>query len=153
MNVRDIMSTPARVVGPETRVAEIARLMLEQELSGLPIVDGGGRLLGLVTARDLVAKHARPHLPTYFAILGTFVPINTRSTNEEMRHILGVSARDLMEPDPPTVSPDTQVDDAASVMVSRGVDLLPVVEEGRLIGVMRQADIIRLLLHEEEDAE
>ena len=152
MNVRDIMSSPVTTILPETKVAEIGRLMLDQGLRGLPVVDLDGRFLGMVTERDLVAKHARPHLPTYFGILGTWVPINTRAADEDMRRVLAVTARDLMEAEPITVSADTQIDDAASLMVNRSVDVLPVLEDGRLIGIMRHGDIIRLLLHEEGDA-
>lgn len=153
MIVRDTMTSPVTTIRADTKVAEIARLMLEHHLSGLPVVDENGHLLGLVTERDVVAKHARVHLPTYFAILGTWLPLETRRTDEDMRHVLAVTARDLMESHPVTVTSATGIDDVASLMVDKGANPIPVVDDGRLVGVVGHADIIRILLHEEIDGQ
>ena len=151
MNVRDIMTSPAPSVGPTAAVSEVARLILDRGISGLPVVDERGRVVGLVTKSDLVAKHAQVHLPRYFGILGTAIPIGTRHADEELRRILAVTARDLMSDEVTTTSPDTSVEDAASLMVERDAGPLPVMEGGALVGLLDEDDIIRLLLLEEED--
>jgi CBS domain-containing protein len=150
MKVREIMSAPVVTVAPDAPVAEVARLMLKENVSGLPVVDSGGRLLGMVTENDLVEKHAQIHLPTYFSILGTFVSVGQRHTDDEVRHVLAVTAKELMTENPATISPDITIDDAASTMVERKANPLPVIEGGELVGIISNTDIIGVLLVEEE---
>jgi CBS domain-containing protein len=126
--------------------------MLERHLSGLPVVEDG-RLVGMVTEKDLVAKHAQVHLPTYFSILGTVLPLGRHRTDEEIRHVLGVTARDLMSEDLVTVEVARSVDEAATLMVEHDVNPLPVMDGDRLVGILSHSDIIRLLLTEEEDGD
>jgi|SRR5579872_1415830 len=152
MNVRDIMQSPAPHVGPDAKVAEMAREILRSGLPGLAVVDDSGRPIGVVSQRDLVAKHARVHLPIYIGFLGYVLPIETRRTDEEMQLVLGVTAADLMEKHFKEVSPDDDVDDAGTIMVDEKVDLLLVTENKRLVGVLTDTDIIRLLAIEESDA-
>lgn len=150
MNVRDLMTASVVSVAPEDQVTDVVRLMVGQNLSGVPVVDEQNRVLGMVTENDVVAKHAQVHLPTYIGFLGTIVPFGKHRTDEEMRRILAVCARDLMTDDVAVISPDISVDEAASIMVEQEVNPLPVVEKGRLVGIISHADIMRLLLQEEE---
>jgi CBS-domain-containing membrane protein len=150
MKVIEIMSTNVVTCRADATVAEIARLMFDQHLSGLPVVDDDNRVIGLVTEQDLVSKHARFHLPSYIQILGGVLPIGGRESDRELRHILASTARDIMSTRPVTVSPDTEVDDVASLMVDKNANPLPVTEDGRLAGIISHSDIIRLLLIEED---
>lgn len=150
MNASDIMSTDHVTVQPDTPVGEVARLLVEGNLSGVAVTDGRGALRGVVTAFDLVEKHARVQLPVYLGILGTFIPFDTRRTDDDVRHALAVTAQDLMTSDVPTVAPDTSVDDVASAMVDSRIDPIPVVENKQVVGVVSHLDIARLLLVEEE---
>jgi CBS domain-containing protein len=79
-------------------------------------------------------------------------PVGARHTDEDLRRALAVSAQDLMTRDVVVVGPDTPVDDAATMMVEHHVNPLPVVERGRLVGIVSRTDIVRLLLVEETDA-
>lgn len=151
MNVRDIMTVEVQTVSPETRVSDIARTVSETAAPVIPVVSTEGRVLGAVSQFDLVAKHARVHVPRYLGFLGAVIPIDTHRTGEELRHVLSVTAADLMSTDFPSVSPETEIDDAASLMVEEKVDALLVLENDRLAGVLTQMDIIRLLVLEEAD--
>lgn len=151
MKVSEIMSRNVVTVHPSATVAQTARLMLDEGLSGVPVVDSTGRLLGMVTEEDLVAKHAQVHLPRYFAILGTLMPLPSRRDDEEMRHILGVTAGDLMSEDVITIEPTRSIDEAASLMIERHVNPVPVMDGDTLVGIISHADIIKILLVEEED--
>ena len=151
MKVRDLMTTPVVTVAPGDRVARVARLMVEQRLSGIPVIDQDGTLLGMVTQEDVVTKHAKVHVPTYLGILGDSLPFRSRESDEEMRRVLAVTASDLMSDRMVTIDPDRDVDDAATLMVEKHVDPLPVVQDDRLIGIIGRTDILRLVLTEEED--
>jgi CBS domain-containing protein len=151
MKVRDIMTTPAPMVTTDTRVGDVARLMLAGGGDGVAVVDVRGALVGVVTENDLVAKHARFHVPWYVGFLGGVIPIDSARNEEHMRHVLSVTAGDLMSDDPATISPDAEVDDAATKMVDRGVEPLIVVEVDAVVGLLSHSDVIRLLVVEESD--
>lgn len=150
MNVEELMNRSPKCVSPDTTVGDIAKLMVEHHISGIPVVDADEHMLGLVTDEDVVAKHARLHLPWYVGIVGTVLPLETHDTDDEIRHILAATAKDLMTARPATVTPSTTVDDAASIMVDRGAIVLPVVQSGRIVGLLSREDIIRLVLVEED---
>jgi CBS domain-containing protein len=151
MKVREIMTSPAPVVSPDTRVGDVARLVLERGADGVAVVDVDGRLVGVVTENDLVEKHARFHAPWYVGFLGGVLPIDSERNEDHLRHVLSVTAAELMTRDPVTVSPDSDVDDAATVMVDRGIEPLVVVDGDTVVGLVSHADVIRLLVVEESD--
>lgn len=153
MKVRELMTAPAVTVGPTDRVARVAHLMVEGHVSGLPVVDSNGKLLGLVTQEDIVTKHANVHTPTYLGFLGYSLTLGTREVDEEMRRVLAVTASDLMSEHVASVAPDADIDEAATQMVEKHVNPLPVVENGRVVGVISHADILKLVLSEEEDGD
>lgn len=150
MNVRELMSPVQVSVTPDTTVAEAARLLLDYNLSGIPVIDDG-TLVGIVTRRDVVTKHAHAHLPIFVGLLGYVAPFELPGSREEVERVLAVTVRDLMEDDVVTIGADADVDDAATLMADRDVDPLPVMEDGHLIGIISMADIVRLVVVEEGD--
>lgn len=153
MKVRDIMTSPVVTVRLETPVADVARLLLKRGLSGLPVVDRTGTVRGLVTEGDVVAKHARPHVPLYLGILGYVIPIETQARDEEVRRVLAVTAGELMTNHVRTIAADAPVDDAATLMVDHDVNPIPVLEGDTLVGIVSRHDILRLLVREDESAD
>jgi CBS domain-containing protein len=151
MKVRDLMRSPLITVNPDTLVGQIARLLVENAMSAVPVTDDKGSLAGIVTESDLVVKHAHVHGPTYLGILGGVIPFETRRQDEEIRRALGVTAADVMTTKVFSIAPDADVDDAATVMVEERAQNLAVVEDGRVVGVLSQRDIVRLLVVEEGD--
>lgn len=149
MNVRELTNATAGTVSPLTTVGEIARLLVENGVSGAPVTDDRGQLIGIVTASDLVVKHAHVHGPTYLGILGGVIPFETRRQDEEMRRALGVTAQDIMTTKVFTIDPDSDVDDAATIMVDEDVRIVVVVENERVVGTISEVDIVRLLVVEE----
>jgi CBS domain-containing protein len=152
MNVADIMTSPVATVEPATPVGAVARIMLERSLSGLPVVDQSGKLVGLVTESDLVAKHAHVHVPRYLGILGGVFPLELHNADEEMRRVLAVTAGDLMTRDVIVIAPEATVEDAATLMVEEHANPIPVVANHRPVGIVSRADVVRLLVLEENGA-
>ncbi len=151
MKVRDLMSSSVITVPQTMQVADVARLMVENGYSALPVVNTGASVVGLVTEGDVVTKHARIHGPEYLGILGGILPFSTHRVDAEMRKILAVTAGDLMSPQFESIGPDDDVDDAATVMVEQDVNSLLVLDQDRLVGILTRADIVRLLMLEEEN--
>ena len=148
MQVREIMSSPAITVGPTTEIREVARTMRENVISGVPVVDTSGVLLGLITEIELISRNAPVQEPHYLAVLSALIPVNLeeyRQYKEQLRQALALSAVDLMRDEVETLSPDSLVEDALEAMLNPEVTMMPVVEGGRVIGVVTRTDLVRLI--------
>lgn len=150
MNVSDIMSRDPIVVFRDTPVQEVARLLVRHHISGLPVLDHDRTLLGMVTEEDLIVRHAHLHLPTYVLY---FVVRGEREFEEETRRALAVTADQVMGDQLVTIAPDADVADAATVMMDTHANPLPVVAGNALVGVVSRADILRLMVRKDEQAE
>jgi predicted transcriptional regulator len=149
MKVRELMTSPAVTTTRSTSVGQVARQLIDHGVSGIPVTDEHGALVGIVTESDLIVKHANVHGPTYLGILGGVIPFETRRQDEEMRRALGVTAADVMTTKVFSIGPDDDVDDAATIMVDEGASILPVLEGKTVLGTISRTDIVRLLVVEE----
>ncbi len=149
MKVKEIMTTEVVSVGPETKVNEIARLMLERQISGVPVIDDSNAVVGIVTELDMIVRNARLHFPTYIKLLdSTFYLESPQHFGEELRRALGTTAKDIMTQKVITVGPEAEVEDVATLMVEKRANPIPVVEDGRLVGIVSRTDLIKLLVRE-----
>ncbi len=147
--VRDVMSTDVVTVSPDTPVKEIAELMLEKDIGGVPVLDEDGTLIGIVTEEDLIMQDVRVHFPTYVQLLDAFIYLGgLRRFDEEIKKATGAVARDVMTSDVRTIGPGATVEDAATRMVDDGISRLPVVEEGRVTGIVTKRDLLQTLARE-----
>ena len=146
MNVADIMTREVVSVPTDMRVGQIARVFREHQLSGLPVIDEAGELVGIITELDMVKRHARPQLPAYLPLLGAYLPLGTKDYKESLRRITGVTAEDIMTTPVNTIGPDASFEDAATVMVSNRANPLPVVDDsGRMVGIISRTDILGVI--------
>ncbi|MCL4861651.1 MAG: CBS domain-containing protein [Caldilineaceae bacterium] len=151
MQVRDVMSSPAITVTPQTGIQEVARLMRENQISGVPVVNAAGALVGIVTELDLIARNAPLRQPSYLTFLSAMIPLNPseyRQYKEQALQALASNAGELMGHDDleaATVSPDTDMDEVMRRMLNPKLTLLPVVQDGRVVGVITRTDVVRLI--------
>jgi CBS domain-containing protein len=140
---RDIMEPAPRSVPPETSVEVLARLLHEERLDGVCVTEDG-QLVGVVTTMDLIYKEKTLHLPTFFFFLDAIIPLESplRSMHE-LEKIAGDQVADIMSRDPKTVTPDTPIDRIASLMVEHHLSLVPVVDSGRLVGLVTKPGMLR----------
>ncbi|RME43544.1 MAG: CBS domain-containing protein [Chloroflexi bacterium] len=144
--VRDIMTKDVVTVYPETSVSEIARLMSEHDISGLPVVDEDDRVLGVVTELDMIVRNTRFKMPAFIAFLDAIIYLETPGHyRERVKHILGTTAREIMSEPAVTIGPDASIEELAELMVNRRMNPIPVVENDRLVGIVSRSDIIRLM--------
>jgi CBS domain-containing protein len=143
MRADEVMTRNPTTIAPEAAVAEAVRLMLEARVSGLPVVNDAGALVGVITEGDLLSR----------AELGTE---KKRSKWLEFLFGPGRSAEDfvqshgrrvgeVMTRTPISVAPDARLDEVVGLMIDKRVKRLPVVEGGRLVGVVSRADLLRAL--------
>jgi CBS domain-containing protein len=147
LKAREIMTSEVVTVGPGTPVTEVAELLLRTHFNGVPVVDEDGELIGIVCRTDIIAEQKKLPLPSFFTILDTPIPLYSREKAEdEMRKIAAVTAADAMTPDPVTVSPGTGLDEIATIMVNKHFHTLPVMEGGKLVGIIGKEDILRTIV-------
>lgn len=130
MLVRDYMSQPPIVISPNTPISEALKMMRERRIRRLPVVDPAGRLIGIVSDKDLL--HAEPSPATSLSIW-------------EITYLLGrITVEQVMTRDVLTVGPTTPLEEAAQIMVDRKIGGLPVVEADQVLGVITETDIFRV---------
>ncbi|MDR3568689.1 MAG: CBS domain-containing protein [Syntrophobacteraceae bacterium] len=147
IKAKDIMTREIVTVTPDTKVNEIAKLMLEKHFNGFPVVDANGDLVGLICQSDLIAEQKKLPIPSVFAILDSFIPIHPLGkTEKEMQKIAAIRASDAMTSNPVTVGPEAGIDELAEIMVNRSFHTIPVVEGGKLVGIIGKEDVLRTLV-------
>jgi CBS domain-containing protein len=146
--VSEIMDAEPETVSRDTPVEEVIALLRENELPGVPVVDGEGNCIGIVTEADLVLPDDQGdlHIPHYVNLFGGTVFLEPLGRFEErLRKAFASNAGDMMTRDPDTVAPDTTVREAARLIHESGHNRLPVVEDGRLVGVVTRVDVLGAL--------
>lgn len=143
---REIMTREVVTAGPEDSVEDLARLLAEKRIGGVPVVDDQGRVLGVVTQSDLLKRTREPTLPLALNILDLHLFLETPARfRQRLEKLLGTTVRQVMSSPAITVSPDTPVSELARLMEDKGIHTLPVVEEGKLVGIVGKLDLIRVL--------
>lgn len=150
MKVRDIMTKEVMTVKTDTSVNDIAKLMGEHNISGVPVVDDQQHVMGIITESDLIVRNGRLEMPHFIQILDLGrIPLEWPGhAQERMRHMLGTNAADVMTSKVISVSPETEIEDLAELMVKHHVNPVPVVENDRLIGIVSRADLIDMMAAE-----
>jgi CBS-domain-containing membrane protein len=147
IRAQDIMSRDVVTLPAELDFAAAARILLDSHFNGAPVVDDQGRLLGVLCQSDLVAQHKRMPVPTLFTLLDSFVRLTpTKQLEKQVRKIAALTVAEAMTPDPVTVSPDTGIETIAGLMVDSNLHTLPVLEDGKLVGVIGKEDVLRTLI-------
>lgn len=147
ITARDIMTTELITLTPDMDFTSAARVLLDNHINGAPVVDEDGRLVGILCQSDLVAQHKPLPMPTLITLLDSFVRLTpTKELEKQARKIAAMTVGEAMTSNPITVKPDTGIEAIAGLMVDSGLHTLPVVDEGRLAGIIGKEDVLRTLL-------
>jgi CBS domain-containing protein len=147
-SVREYMDDDPLTVRPDTKAEDVAKLLGQHELQGVPVVNEAGRCVGIVTENDLVLadEEGDLHIPHYIELFGGLVFLESaRGFERRLKKAMAATAADLMTAEPTTIGPDEDVHEAGRVISRSGHNRLPVVEHGRLVGVITRADVLRAL--------
>lgn len=150
--VSEFMTRDPVTVTRETAIEEVVRLLGENDVPGLPVVDEAGHCVGVVTESDLVITDDDGedlHIPHYIELFGGLIPLEPlRHFEERLRKAAAATAGDLMTSPPVEVQADDPVRKAARVIAESGHNRLPVEDGGRLVGVITRADVLRAMAAE-----
>jgi CBS domain-containing protein len=149
LTVREIMTTDVVTVRPETTVGELADILTRNKISGVPVVDDRGRVLGMVSEADIILQDADLHFPYYIQFLEMVVYLQSvHKFEERVRKAIGSKVSEVMSDEVVAISPDATVREVATLMADRNVNRLPVTENGRLVGIVTRGDIVRAIADE-----
>jgi CBS domain-containing protein len=145
LKAKDIMTTEVYSVTADMDVDELARRFVELNKNALPVIDGEGRLEGLVTQNDLVERDKPLHIPTVISLFDWVLYLESeKSFREELQRISARKVGEICAREVVTCSPETPVDQIAALMVDHQAHLIPVVDnDKKVLGVVARLDIIR----------
>jgi CBS domain-containing protein len=144
LKAKDIMTKDVKTVLTSTTVEDLARVLVEQKISGTPVVNEKDDLIGIVTENDLIRKNKRFHIPTIVRLFDAFIMLESKSRIErEIKEMAAVTVEDIYRKEVVTVSEDTPVDEIATIMSERNIHLVPVVDGRKLKGIIGKIDIIK----------
>jgi len=147
VKVSEIMTQNVVSITVEGTLEDAAKLLLERNISGLPVVDKDGKLAGIITHKDLLYKNMHPDTPAMLEILGGFVYLGgVDRYNNELKKLVSTKVSDLMTADVITAGVDDTVQSVAKLMVNNGVNRIPIVKDGQLVGIVSRADIVRSMV-------
>jgi CBS domain-containing protein len=144
---RDIMTRQVVTVSPNMTVPEVAKVLLDHRISGVPVVSKDNEVIGIVTEGDLITKEISLKTPPVLSLLGGFIYLeNPNRFEEELRKVTAVQVEDLMTREVISVQEDTPVGEIATLMVKKKINRVPVLRHKKLVGIITRADIVRSLL-------
>lgn len=139
-----IMQKSFEKVSPGMSVRDLGRMFIQKNVTGAAVVDEGGSLLGVVTEDDLISQNKRFHLPTVLRIFDAFIPLDGfGAVEDEFRKMSAGTVDDICTREPLTITPETAVDEIATIMTEKRVHHLPVMDGGVLVGMVDQHDVLR----------
>ncbi|MBB5022227.1 CBS domain-containing protein [Desulfurispira natronophila] len=147
---RDIMSSNPVTVSPSDSIRDTARRFLEHDISGAPVLDEQGTIVGIITKRDIVDTIKELKLPRMINLFDAIIYLeNTEEYNHELSKISAVNVQEAMTRKVITVEADTGIDKVAGMLSENHVHMLPVVDKGKkLLGVVSTTDIMKAIAYE-----
>ncbi len=143
MKAADVMATNVITVGPEDRVAEVAQVLVSNRISAVPVVDDTGKIVGVVSEGDLIRRveSGTEHRRAWWLdLVASRADLAAEYVKER-----GPRARDVMTGKVVTVSPDTDLAEIANLLEAHTIKRVPVVEDGKLVGIVSRANLIQAL--------
>lgn len=144
LTAKDIMTGEVVTVTQNTSIKDLSGLFIKHEVNGFPVVDDDGQLIGIVTEKNLIEQNRNLHIPTVISLFDAVIYLESgKKFEEEMKRLSATLVNDIFTPNAVTVSPDTSVPDIATLMAEKSVHSIPVVEDGKILGIIGKLDVIK----------
>lgn len=145
---KNIMTKKVITINKNASVEKLSELLLKNKISGVPVVDDDGKLVGIATEGDLIVKDSDLHFPRYFKLLDSIIYLESLNKfKRNLKKYLGTKVEDIMTEKVRTVSEDTPVSEVANIMIRNNVNRVPVLNsKGDLAGIITRADIVKSMV-------
>jgi CBS-domain-containing membrane protein len=151
LKAKDIMTKDVITAEPATTIEELARVLMKHKISGAPVLDNKGNLIGIVTENDLISKNSRLHIPTILRLFDAYIPLGTSKMENEIRRMAASTVEDMCTKDVITVDEEASVEYVATLMTEKKIHLVPVLKEGKLSGIIGKKDLIKGFVSEHSE--
>lgn len=149
MTVGNVMTSPVVSVDADMPLKEVAILLVENKISGVPVVDADGAVLGIVSEADFLVKEQGAEAIRHRPLARFFG--ESRGSREQLAKVAAVTAGDAMTAPAITIDSHRRISEAAALMTARRMNRLPVVDDGRLVGIVTRADLVRAYVRSDEE--
>jgi CBS domain-containing protein len=149
LTIRDVMIRTVVTVTPRTSLKDVAQSLVDHRISGVPVVDPEGAVLGVVSEADLLMKEGGADAIRHRSLAR--VRGESKESQAQIAKVAATTAGEAMTAPAITIGPDRSIPEAAAVMTARRINRLPVVEDGRLVGIVSRADLVRAFIRSDEE--
>ncbi len=147
LNASDIMTTEIITVKKDTSLKDLARVLYENHINGVPVLDDDGTLIGIICESDLIRKDKKLHIPTVVAIFDWVLYLESpKKIEKEIQRVNATTVEDLYTRNVITVGEKTHIDEIATLMEQKKIYTIPIMDGDRLVGIVGKADVIRTLV-------
>lgn len=145
MKARDIMNKEVITVNPEDDVEQLVKLLLENKISGVPVVDEQGKVIGIVSEADLIYPEKSVHLPAFIPVLDGIIFLESfKKLEKEIKKMTAYKVKDVMIKDVVTVDEDANLEDIVNILLNKKINRVPVVNSNnKLIGIITRSNILK----------
>ncbi len=150
LTAADLMTREVITVKADATLREVAEILTQAGISGAPVVDDDGRLVGVISESDLLNAEKRREALPRMALYGT-VPISEERLMRAYKGGMSLKAGDLMTRDVVTAAEDTSADAVCDMMITHRINRIPVVRDGRPVGIITRSDLLLGMLRSSED--
>jgi len=148
LKAKDIMTKDVITTGPEATVEELARLLMKNKVSGVPVTDDNKGLIGIVTENDLITQNKRLHIPTVIRLFDAFILLGSGRMEEEIKKMAATTVGEICTKKVVSITEETTLDEIATIMAEQHIHLLPVLRDNTVVGIVGKADMVRAMTNE-----
>ena len=143
LKAADIMTKDVITVKDETNIEELARLLIDHKISGVPVIDDDNKMIGIVTENDLIKKNKRFHIPTIVRLFDAYFLLDSGKVEDEIKKMVATTVGEIYTKKVLSISEDTTLEEIATIMAEKHIHLLPVLKDNEVVGIVGKADVVR----------
>lgn len=147
MLAREIMTREVITVGPEDKVEKAAKILLDNKISGIPVIDENRRVIGVISEKDLMIKASELKVPFYLTLFDSIIFLeNPIRFNNDIKKYTASKVKDAMTKEVVTVDEDTPLTKVVEIMQKRNINRVPVTRNYKLVGIITRNDVLKALI-------
>ncbi len=145
---KDIMVKKVITINKDESIEKLSNLLIKNNISGVPVLDESGKMVGIATEGDIIVKGTDLHFPRYFKLLDSIIYLDSLNKfKTTLKKYLGTKVEDIMTGNVRTVREDMPVSEVADMMIKYNINRVPVVDdEGNLVGIITRRDIVKSII-------
>lgn len=147
LKAKDIMTKDVITVSPDMEIISAAGILFQHHINGVPVIQSDGKIVGILCQSDVIAQQKAIPIPSLFTFLDGYIPFTSlKKVEKNVQKIAAIKVAHAMTENPVTVSPETSIEEIATLMVDKNLHSLPVVLNDVLVGILGKEDVLQTLI-------